>query len=202
MLLVFLTSEYTSIKGFVQTTKRVRTDFANKTADAVMEQEPQHLFQFLFVNNLVFKIIEYTEQEEEYSGLLQLLQVLQQSINFFAVFVVAVQEGMVEISIVQNFFQHCFVGVLAIVINGLKYFIGIALLGETINLDIEVVQEESGHICPSDEQFCLQPIFFVKVLLVGISHQHKVSDFICQTQRHTSRVNSFEHLLCIIFIFK
>ena len=55
---------------------------------------------------------------------------------------------------------------------------GIFFLGKTVNLGIEIVQEESGHIISMDKNFCFKPIVFIEAFLICIGHQDKVSDFI------------------------
>ena len=109
---------------------------------------------------------------------------------------------MVKVSVVKNLLQHTFVGVFAFPINILKDLIGIFFLGKTVNLGIEIVQEESGHIISMDKNFCFKPIVFIEAFLICIGHQDKVSDFIRKAQGHTSGVDTFKHLLGVIFLLQ
>ena len=75
--------------------------------------------------------------------MLQLLKIPKQGVYFLVVFaVIAIKESIVELCVMQNFCQHTLIGKSAVLVNGLEHVVSIALFGETIDLCVQVVQEE------------------------------------------------------------
>lgn len=198
--LVFFSCEDTAVEGLVQATQGVRTDLTDKTADAVMQQQIQHLGKFCLIDYSVLIVIKDMEQEQIDRGLIQSAQAIQGTIDFRIQALIAIKEDVILLCIMQKLTEHGFVGVLAVEVNLLEVPVCFAFLGEAIHLHVQIVQEEAFHAVLGQQLLHDQPVFFVQPFLIVIRHQHIVADEVGQTQLNASGVDTLENLLRIVIL--
>ena len=109
---------------------------------------------------------------------------------------------MILSSVVKNFCEHGFIGVLTMDIDLLKVSIGFTFLCETIHFEVQVIQEKAFHAILGQKLLHHKPVFLIQTLLIIISHQYIVSYQIRQPQFNTSGVDALEYFLCVVIMIQ